>query len=138
MNNLPVLTPGQTADLDGVAVNYTSNVKDPEDVTLILIHGFGASLESWHGVHPALSAQFPVVRLDLKGHGFSSKPKHDKYSLDEQARLVTAFINKLGLKRVVLVGHSFGGGVALLTFLQRQDRRASFDIAGLILIGSAG
>ena len=138
MNNLQVLTPARSIDVDGIAINYTSSATTPEDVTLVLIHGFGASLETWHDIYPTLSTRFPVVRLDLKGHGFSSKPQDDKYSLDEQARLVIAFINKLGIKRVVLVGHSLGGGVALLTYLQHQDKKANFEIAGLVLIDSAG
>jgi len=133
----PVLAPARTVQVDGLAVNYTSNVTDPDAVTLVLVHGFGASLETWHDVYPALARQFQVARLDLKGHGFSAKPARDDYTWDEQARLVTAFIARLGLKRVVLVGHSLGGGIALLTCLQRQER-AAFDIVGIVLISSAG
>lgn len=103
-----------------------------------MIHGFGASLETWHDVYPTLKTRYRVVRLDLKGHGFSSKPEDEEYSLDDQARLVIAFISKLGLKRVVLVGHSLGGGVALLTHLRAQDHKPEFEIVGLVLIDSAG
>ena len=138
MNNLPELAPARSVDVDGIAINYTSSATAPQDVTLVLIHGFGASLETWHDIYPTLSTRYPVVRLDLKGHGFSSKPQDEKYSLAEQARLVMAFINKLGLKRVVLVGHSLGGGVALLTYLQHQDKNTSLEIVGLVLIDSAG
>ena len=138
MNDLPVFAPGQTVDVDGVVINYTSSTLISQDPTLVLIHGFGASLETWHDIYPALSTRFQVVRLDLRGHGFSSKPEDDKYSLDDQARLVTAFINKLGLRQVVLVGHSLGGGVALLAYLQSQDRRTDFETVGLVLIDSAG
>jgi len=138
MANLSSLAPSETVYIDGITLNYTSSTIAPEDVTLVLIHGFGASLETWYDVYPSLSAQFRVVRLDLKGHGFSSKPEDDNYTLDEQARLVIAFITKLGLKRVVLIGHSFGGGVAVLTYLRYQDQKPSFDIVGMVLIDSAG
>jgi len=138
MRNLPTLAPSQIIYVDGIALNYTSSVKAHENATLVLIHGFGASLETWHDLYTPLSTQFPVVRLDLKGHGFSSKPEDGNYTLDEQARLVIAFITRLGLKRVVLVGHSFGGGVALLTYLRTLDQKPSFDIVGMVLIDSAG
>ena len=134
----PSLAPGKTVYVDGIALNYTSSAIAPENVTPVLIHGFGASLETWYDVYPLLSAQFPVVRLDLKGHGFSSKPEDDNYTLQEQANLVIAFITRLGLKRVVLIGHSLGGGIALLTYLRCQDQKQSFDIVGMVLIGSAG
>lgn len=103
-----------------------------------MIHGLGASLESWNDVYEPLSALYQVVTIDLKGHGFSAKPDDDNYTVHDQARLVVGFITALELKRVILVGHSLGGGVALLTYFESQDRMPSFEITGMVLIDSAG
>jgi pimeloyl-ACP methyl ester carboxylesterase len=136
---LTPLAPALSVEVEGVKINYTSTVKSPQALTLVLIHGFGASLESWHDVHPALTAKFQVVRLDLLGHGFTDKPAGGDYSPQGHARLVSGFIGKLGLKRVVLAGHSMGGGIALL--LTQPPSPAvpqPFEIAGLVLIASSG
>ena len=129
------LAPALSVEIDGAKINYTSNVKSQQALTLVLIHGFGASIESWFDVHPALAAKWQVVRLDLLGHGFTDKPESGDYSPQGYARLATRFIEKLGLKRVVLVGHSMGGAIALLITMAPSK---SFDIAGLVLIASSG
>jgi pimeloyl-ACP methyl ester carboxylesterase len=136
--SLSPLAPASSIDVDGVKVNYTSTVKSAQDLTLLLIHGFAASLQAWYDVHPALAAKFPVVRVDLLGHGYTDKPETGDYSPQGHARLVTRFIEKLGLKRVVLVGHSMGGGIALLTIQNTLTQRRNFEIAGLVLISSSG
>ncbi len=46
-NALPKLAPDLKVSVDGVIVNYTASLKKPEEVTLVLIHGFAASLETW-------------------------------------------------------------------------------------------
>ena len=76
---------------------------------MVLLHGFGASLESWNDILPLLSVEFRIYRLDLKGHGLSDKPRDGRYSTGEQARIVTTFIKDHQLQDVVLLGHSYGG-----------------------------
>jgi len=105
---------------------------------LVLLHGFGASMESWNDILPELSKQFRVFRLDLKGHGLSSKPRDAKYSLDDQARIVAAFIRRNQLNDVVLVGHSYGGGVALLSYLALAESEAHNPVTAMVLVDSAG
>lgn len=65
----------------------------------------------------ALSREHRVIALDLKSFGQSDKPFDEHYSAADQAALVSAFIRKRGLSGVTLVGHSFGGVVALRTAL---------------------
>jgi pimeloyl-ACP methyl ester carboxylesterase len=86
--------------------------------TVVLLHGFGAAMESWSDIQPMIAAQYPVLRMDLKGFGRSSKPKDDKYSARDQADVVAGVLRALDLRRVVLVGHSFGGAVTLATYLK--------------------
>lgn len=80
---------------------------------VLLIHGFGASSYSWRHVIAPLAQKYRVITIDLKGFGDSPKPRDDAYSVYEQARLVRNFILDNDLKNLHIVGHSYGGGVAL-------------------------
>jgi pimeloyl-ACP methyl ester carboxylesterase len=102
---------------------------------ILLLHGLGESTFTWRNVVPGLSLSHRVIALDLKGFGRSEKPLDQAYSADDQAALVAQFIAKRGLTAVTLVGHSFGGTVALHTALLpgMRDR-----IARLILISAPG
>jgi pimeloyl-ACP methyl ester carboxylesterase len=94
--------------------------------TVVLLHGFGAAMESWSDVQPVLAARYPVLRLDLKGFGMSSKPKDDKYSARDQGDVVSGVLRSLNVQRAVVVGHSFGGAVTFAAYLKLRaegDRR---------------
>lgn len=80
---------------------------------VLLIHGFGASSYSWRHVIEPLAQKNRVITIDLKGFGDSPKPRDDAYSVYEQARLVRNFILENNLKNLHIIGHSYGGGVAL-------------------------
>lgn len=101
--------------------------------TVVMLHGFGAAMESWSDIQPLIAAQYPVLRMDLKGFGMSSKPKDSRYSAKDQAEVVAGALRALDKRRVVLVGHSFGGAVTLVTYLKL---RAENDprIVGLTFI----
>lgn len=103
---------------------------------VVFIHGFGASIYSWRHLK-ALSKDYRVILVDLKGFGRSPKPFDSKYSAFDQAELVCGFIKKLGLKEVTLAGHSFGGGVALIASIYLTEREPGL-LKRLILIGSVG
>lgn len=79
---------------------------------LLLIHGVGDKSESWGPVHAKLAQRFTVIAPDLLGHGESDKPRAD-YSLPAFANGMRDLLAVLGIERVTLVGHSFGGGVAM-------------------------
>ncbi len=85
----------------------------------LLLHGLGASTAYWDPVLPALRDQY-VVRIDLLGHGKSDKPDSG-YSTSEQASRVGAVLDRLGVRRAVVVGHSSGGYVATSLAEQRDD-----------------
>jgi len=97
---------------------------------LILLHGFGTSLETWRDVQPLLEKDFRLYLVDLKGFGRSLK-EDGRYAIPDQATAVREFIEEQKLDRVILGGNSFGGGVSLAV-AQESDR-----VAALVLIGSA-
>jgi len=104
---------------------------------LILLHGFGETHATWATLAPALARDHRVISVDLKGAGFSDKPDDGRYRIADQAEIIDALADALRLKGVTLIGHSLGGGVALMTALDWQERESP-RLARLILIDSAG
>ena len=95
---------------------------------IVVLHGYLATLESWRGLVPLLPGR-ELWLFDLKGHGASPCPADGKYTVTDQAELVLAQI--ADMREVTLVGHSFGGGVALLVAIRlRKEGR----LARLVLV----
>ena len=116
---LPGAPAGATfVDVDGVHVRYRELGSGP---AVVLIHGYGASLEAWSSVAPVLARHFRVIALDLKGFGFSSRPPGD-YSPAAEAQLVWHVLDKLGVGDVAIVGHSWGTSVALSMAVAHPER----------------
>src|SRR5438270_6748535 len=81
---------------------------------MLLLHGITSSVQSWVRVGPALANRYRVYALDMRGHGDSVKPSPGVYSLRHTADDARAFMQALGLKEPVLIGHSWGGATALV------------------------
>ena len=96
----------------------------------MLIHGFGAAIDWWDEIAPALAADHRVIRMDLIGHGGTEAPASG-YAIEHQAALVKAVLDHLGVDRVTVIGHSMGGEVA--TALAEADPSR---IERLVLIDS--
>jgi len=103
---------------------------------LLLIHGFGASTYTWRHIAPELARDHLVIAVDLKGFGQSDKPFDERYSVFDQADLLAQLIVDKNLRNLTLVGHSFGGGVALLLAL-RADPRLKGRISKLVLLDTS-
>jgi pimeloyl-ACP methyl ester carboxylesterase len=89
---------------------------------LLMLHGFGANIYTWRAIEPALAKHHRVISVDLKGFGQSDKPFDDQYSVFDQAKLIGDFIVSKNLKNLTVVGHSFGGGVALLLAMDERPQ----------------
>ena len=101
---------------------------------VIFLHGFGASRESWNELRDLLMPHMQLYLVDLKGFGLSAKPANTDYSMRGQAGMIGHFVESHGLRDVTLVGHSYGGGVALLTLFADHARR----VRRLVLVDAAG
>ncbi|MGN6331792.1 MAG: alpha/beta fold hydrolase [Motilibacteraceae bacterium] len=99
---------------------------------LLLLHGIGCDHRSWLPVLDALGEHFTVVAPDLLGHGASDKPRAD-YSLGGFANGMRDLLTVLGIERATVVGHSFGGGVAMQFAYQFPERTER-----VVLVGSGG
>lgn len=117
-----------TFTFDGLAVNYVD--EGAGDQAVVFVHGFPFQASMWEPQIPvAAETGRRVVIPDLPGFGRSAVPAdRSAYSLDRYADLVAALVGELGLGRVVLVGLSMGGYIALAV-----ARRHPEVLAGLVL-----
>lgn len=102
------------------------------DQTILLIHGLAGSSKTWDAVIEELAVDYDVVAPDLLGHGESAKPRGD-YSLGAFASGMRDFLAVLDVHSATVVGHSFGGGVAMQIAYQYPHL-----IDRLVLVGSGG
>ncbi len=103
--------------------------------TIVLLHGLGASSYAWRRVARRIGKRHRVVAIDLKGHGRSDKPFDAAYAPTAHAELVRDGLRQMGLRNVTLVGHSFGGLVALVAALQERDLHSK-RISRLVLVSA--
>jgi pimeloyl-ACP methyl ester carboxylesterase len=105
---------------------------------LILLHGLAGSARWWTRNVPALSRSFRVLAIDLPGFGTS--PRGQRLILDEAAGVVAATMDRLGIERASVIGHSMGGLIAgglAADQPERVDRLVLVDAAFLSLGRSA-
>jgi pimeloyl-ACP methyl ester carboxylesterase len=115
--------------LHGHRVTYRTAGQGP---ALLLLHGVANSSQTWERVAPLLSPRFTMIAPDLLGHGESATPRGD-YSLGAHASGVRDLLTALGHDRVTVIGHSFGGGIAMQFAYQFPER-----CERLVLVSSGG
>tara|TARA_Y100001970_G_scaffold132360_1_gene163276 strand:+ start:11358 stop:12260 length:903 start_codon:yes stop_codon:yes gene_type:complete len=103
------------------------------DITILLIHGFGASTDHWRFNIPVLSSKFEVHAIDLLGFGKSPKPNDVDYSGSLWKDQVVSYVKEKIKKPTIIVGNSLGGYAALAAGAELQDLSA-----GVILLNAAG
>jgi len=116
-------------DLHGHQVVYRIAGSGP---AVVLVHGMVNSSRHWQAVATRLAERYTVIAPDLVGHGDSATPRGD-YSLGAHAAVIRDLLSALGVERATMVGHSLGGGVAMVFFWQFPDR-----VERLALVSSGG
>jgi pimeloyl-ACP methyl ester carboxylesterase len=99
---------------------------------IVLVHGMVNSSRHWEAVAARLADRYTVIAPDLVGHGDSATPRGD-YSLGAHAAVIRDLLSALGVERATMVGHSLGGGVAMVYFWQFPHR-----VERLALVSSGG
>ncbi len=99
---------------------------------VLLLHGLADDHETWSRVIAPLARTHTVIAPDLLGHGLSDKPRAD-YSVGGYANGMRDLLTVLGIDKVSIVGHSFGGGVAMQFAYQFPERTER-----LVLVSSGG
>ena len=114
MQQQPALAfpPPTYVDLSGFRMAYRELGPLDAPQTVVLIHGITGAAVSWNEVAPALGRHHRVLAVDLKGHGDSGRPASG-YRFEEQVGELAAFCTALGIHSPAVVGHSWGGAIAL-------------------------
>jgi pimeloyl-ACP methyl ester carboxylesterase len=94
---------------------------DGEGDTIILIHGYLESAETWSSFSKKLSKNFRIISVDLPGHGHSDVFTNED-SMEFLASLIKELLNHIGIEKVFLTGHSLGGYITL-AFLELYPER---------------
>ena len=119
--------------VDGYRMHYLA-MGSANGSPIILVHGLGGRAEDWWNVAPVLAkAGFRVYMPDLLGFGRSQQPANFSYSVRDQAAIVVAFMDALGIKQADVAGWSMGGWIVQLIAADHPDR-----VSRLIIIDSVG
>ena len=121
---------GEILDAGGVPVHYLRTGSGPP---VVLLHGASGNLRDWTlGALAAIAERHDVIAFDRPGLGFTGRPvRGADRRLGAQAALLRDALARLGVERATLVGHSFGGAVALAWALDAPE-----TVAGLLLLGA--
>lgn len=114
-----------TANISGINVFYEFHHDSlspfANKPTLVLIHGFLSSSFSFRRLVPLLTKDYTVLAIDLPPFGKSEKSKEFVYSYENMAKVVISLLEKLGINRTVLIGHSMGGQISLNISHQKPE-----------------
>lgn len=119
-------------EVDGLRVNYQDS-GPPDAPALLLLHGFGSSLQTWDAWNPQLASKFRVIRLDLPGFGLTGESPSKNYSDSQDLTTLIHFVNKLELTTYSIVGHSLGGKMAWALAAEQPER-----VKALVLMAPDG
>jgi pimeloyl-ACP methyl ester carboxylesterase len=100
-----------------------------EGTPLVLVHGFGNEAHIWDDFAPVVAPHYRTVAVDLRGHGDSDHDPERRYDYDDHVADLEAVTAALGIERLVLVGHSFGGRTSMLFAAKHPER-----MAGLVIV----
>ncbi len=103
---------GSATSADGIPIRYQVSGKGP--VSVVFVHGWACDRSYWREQLDHFARQYRVVALDLAGHGESGVERR-QWTIEAFGRDVVTVMEALNLRRVVLVGHSMGGPVAVET-----------------------
>ena len=119
----------KTLEIDGVRLHYRDSGE--EDLSpVVIIHGWGCNLDTVASIENIFKGKMRVVNVDLPGHGSSSEPPA-VWGVEDFTSMMEHFIDRLGLVAPSLVGHSFGGRIAILLGSRN-------DVGKILLVDAAG
>ena len=97
---------------------------DPNQTSLLLLHGFPSSSHMFRNLIPLLSDRFHIVAPDLPGFGFSQSPPRSqfKYTFDNLATVIEAFTEMVRLQRYALYVFDYGAPVGYRLAMRHPDR----------------
>jgi pimeloyl-ACP methyl ester carboxylesterase len=124
--------PGDYRTIDGVRLRLRDS--GPRDApAVIMLHGFGASLDTWEPWASALSTRYRVIRFDLPGFGLTGADPTGDYTDAREMKILADLMDQLGIGRASLIGNSLGGRIAWNFAALHPDR-----VTRLVLVSPDG
>ena len=124
--------PGDYRTVDGVRLRLRDT--GPRDApAVILLHGFGASLETWEQWAQALSISYRVIRFDLPGFGLTGPDPTGDYTDAREMQILTDLMDQLGVDRASFIGNSLGGRIVWNFAALKPDR-----VSRMVLVSPDG
>lgn len=124
--DIPPGVPGRHVDIGGTPIRYLQAGAGPD---VLLVHGSPGTVEDWEPVFARLTVHFRVTAFDRHGHGYSGGATRP-HTPAENAAVVRGLIRALGLRDVILVGHSYGGITALQLATEHPAEVRTFVMVG--------
>lgn len=121
--------------INELLVNYYYFLPDKKspNKTLVFLHGWGVDSRLWFRIVPELiNKNYSMYFLDLPGFGQSQVP-NKAYDVNDYKKIIYEFVKKIGLKKINLIGHSFGGRVTIKLASENPE-----FLEKIILVDTAG
>ena len=112
-------------NIKNLSINY---IQYGEGNDIVLLHGWGQNIEMMRPIGDNFQNRFRITILDFPGFGESEEPK-EAWTIDDYELMLEEFLKKVNVKKPIVIGHSFGGRVAI-----RYSARN--PISKLVLFGS--
>lgn len=120
----------QWTDINGLQVHYKI---EGEGQPIVLIHGTGASLQTFDKWTQLLKDEYQVIRMDIPAFGLTGPNAENDYTIEAYVQFIKDFTKKLNIKDFVLGGNSLGGEIAWKYAYYHPE-----DVKGLVLLNPAG
>lgn len=116
--------------VDNINTNY---IQVGQGTPILLLHGWGSSIEPFNRLINQLAPKYQVIALDLPGFGKTNEPPRP-FNVDDYVDFTLHFLEMFHFQSVSLIGHSFGGRI----IIKMANRDLPFNIEKIVLIDSAG
>lgn len=117
----------------GVHMHYRDEGAHPGNATLLLVHGYAASLQTWEPWVARLGGDYRIISIDLPGHGLTSAPAGYQPTIANYVQSINAFAASQHLTRFAIAGNSIGGDIAWHYALAHPEQ-----LNALILVDAGG
>jgi len=117
----------------GISVHYRDEGIAEDTLPLVMIHGLSSSLHTWDSLVVRLKDKKRIIRMDLPGFGLTGANPGRNYSIAFYNQFIDSFLNKLHVKKCIIIGNSLGGNIAWSQSILNVER-----VHSIVLINSAG
>ena len=123
--------------IDGLNIKYKTSGPGGRAKVAVVLQGWGTDMNMYDSVAAAINDRYRVIQLDLPGFGDSEEPP-ESWSVDEYCDFFCKFMQEKKVKKAVIIGHSYGGRMAIKMGARSAEGNLPFEISKIVLVDSAG